>query len=142
MMKGKFVLFSTVLLVSLFAGCDNPPESPISTIPKILIDHIEETEEIKVFVHGIDDHLFSNISIQIDEVRITENFTYELHASTLQENFELMVSVWDKQKHYEYSSNITVFEDDDEIKMEVLGTDNNEPTEKSFPYTIIMERKE
>ncbi len=140
-MHGKYLTLSIVLLLSLFVGCTNGPESPLSTIPMILIDHIEETEETKVFVHGIDDTLFSNITIQINEDISTENFTYELHMSTSLEKFMLNISVWDKKKQYEYTGNFTLLSDD-EIKMEIEDIRDKDPIEVNIPYTIIMERKE
>ena len=140
-MQGKYLGLNIVLLISLLVGCTNPPESPISAIPTILIDHIDETHETKVFVHGIDAHLFSNITIQINNVSITENFTYELHTSTSLNTFNLNVSVWDKQKEYEYIGNITVFKNNGEMKLEILDMDHKDPSEESLPYNIIMERK-
>jgi hypothetical protein len=141
-MHGKYLTLSIVLLLSLFVGCTNGPESPLSTIPMILIDHIEETKETKIFVHGIEDTLFSNITIQINEDTSTENFTYELHMSTSLEKFMLNVSIWDEEKQYEYIGNFTVFSDKGEMKLEVQDIRHVDPIETSLPYTIIVERKE
>ena len=141
-MHGKFLTLSIVLLLSLFVGCTNGPKSPLSTIPMILIDHIEETGETKVFVHGIEDTLFSNITIQINEDISTENFTYELHMSTSLEKFMLNVSIWDEEKQYEYVGNFTVFSDNGEMKLEIEDIRHVDPIETSLPYTIIVERKE
>jgi hypothetical protein len=140
-MHGKYLTLSIVLLLSLFVGCTNGPESPLSTIPMILIDHIEETKETKIFVHGIEDTLFSNITIQINEDTSTENFTYELHMSTSLEKFMLNVSIWDEEKQYEYIGNFTVFSDKGEMKLEVQDIRHVDPIETSLPYTIIVERK-
>ena len=141
-MHRKYVGLGFVLLLYLSVGCTNGPQSPISTIPTILIDHIDDTEETKVFVHGVEDHLFSNITIWINEEGITENFTYELHTSTYLQNFELNVLVWDKEKQYEYTGNIIVLNDNDQMKLEIVDDQHEEPVERSLPHTIIMERKE
>jgi hypothetical protein len=140
-MHRKYLTLSIILLLSFFVGCTNGPKSPLSTIPMILIDNIEETGETKVFVHGIEDTLFSNITIQINEESLTENFTYELHMSTSLQKFMLNVSIWDDEKQYEYTGNLTLLTDD-EIKLEIEDIRDKEPVEVSFPYTIIMERKE
>lgn len=137
----KYLCLGLVLLISVFAGCTDP-SSPISKIPTILIDHIEETGETKVYVHGIDDYRFANITIQINKASTTENFTYELHISTYLLKFMLIAYVWDEEKHYEYIANITVLNDDDQLKLEIEDTQHEEPVERSLPYTIIMERKE
>jgi hypothetical protein len=108
----------------------------------ILIDNIEETGETKVFVHGIEDTLFSNITIQINEETLTENFTYELHMSTSLQKFMLNISIWDEEKQYEYIGNFTVFSDDGEMKLEIEDIRHDDPIEASFPYTIVVERKE
>lgn len=139
---GKYYGLGIVIILSLFAGCNSGPQSPLSTIPMILIDHIEENGETKVFVHGIDDHLFSNITLQINEKTLTENLTYELHIPTFLKEFMLNVTVWDALKHYEYTGNFTLLSEDEEIKMEITDLNHKEPIEESLPYTIIMERKE
>lgn len=140
-MHRRYLCLSIVLLIPLFVGCIETPSSPISKIPTILIDHIEETEETKVFIQGIEDHLFSNITIKINHECITENFTYELHTSTSLQNFVLNVTVWDEQEQYEYIGNITVSEDNDEMILHIVVIDDD-PKDESFPHTIIMERKE
>jgi hypothetical protein len=106
-----------------------------------MIDYIEETEESKVFVHGIDDRLYSNITIRINDTSFTENYTYQLHLSTSLEYFFLHVSVWDKQKEYEYSGNISLFDDKGEMKMHIRETGEDKYVKESFPHKIIMERK-
>lgn len=141
-MQGKYLSLGVVLLLCFFIGCTNGPKSPLSTIPTILIDHVEETEETKVYVQGIDDTLFSNITIQINEKSVMENFTYELHMPTLLKKFVLNVSVWDEDKDYAYTGNFTLFSEDDQIKLEVQDFRHKEPVESTLPYTIIVERKE
>lgn len=141
-MQGKYLSLGVVLLLCFFIGCTNGPKSPLSAIPTILIDHVEETEETKVYVHGIDDTLFSNITIQINEKSVMENFTYELHMPTSLKKFVLNVSVWDEDKEYIYTGNFTLFSEDDQIKIEVQDFRHKDPTESSLPYTIIVERKE
>jgi hypothetical protein len=139
-MRGKYLSLGVVFFLLLLAGCtENQP--PLSGIPTILIDYIEETEETKVFVHGIDDRLFSNITIQINDTNVTESYTYQLHGSTSLEYFFLYVSVWDKQKEYEYSGNITLLDDKGEMKMQIKETGEDKYDKESLPHKIIMERK-
>lgn len=139
-MRGKFLGLGVIFLLFILTGCTED-QPPLSGIPTILIDHIEETEETKVFVQGIDDRLFSNITIQINDTSITENYTYQLHISTSLEYFNLYVSVWDKQKEYEYSGNITLYDDNGDIKMQIKETGEDKYDKESFPHKIIMERK-
>ena len=61
--------------------------------------------------------------------------------STSLQKFMLNVSVWDEEKQYEYTGNLTMLTDD-EIKLEIEDIRDKKPVEVSFPYTIIMERKE
>jgi hypothetical protein len=139
-MRGKYLGLGAIFFILLLAGCtENQP--PLSGIPTILIDYIEETEETKVFVKGIDDRLFSNITIQINDTSITENYTYQLHISTSLDYFNLYVSVWDKQKEYEYSGNVTLYDDNGEIRMEIKEVGEDKYDKESFPHKIIMERK-
>ncbi|UCG68225.1 MAG: hypothetical protein JSV09_10405 [Thermoplasmata archaeon] len=141
-MHRKYLGLSIILFLAFFLGCVDAPKSPVSKIPTILIDHIEETEETKVFVHGIENHLFSNITIEINDVRVTENFTYELHAASHLHKFMLNVTVWEEKKEYEYRGNFTVIEDDDQKTLEIQDIRHEDSIKRSFPYTIIMERKE
>lgn len=139
-MRWKYLSLSVIFFFLLLTGCtENQP--PLSGIPTVLIDYIEETEETKVFVHGIDDRLYSNITIRINDTSVTENYTYQLHLSTSLEYFSLHVSVWDKQKEYEYRGNITLYDDKGEIKMQIKETGENKDVKESFPHKIIMERK-
>jgi hypothetical protein len=139
-MRGKFLGLGVIFLLFILTGCTED-QPPLSGIPTILIDHIEETEETKVFVQGIDDRLFSNITIEINDTSITENYTYQLHISTSLEYFNLNVSVWDKEKEYEYSGNITLYDDNGNIKMQIKETGEDKYEKESFPHKIIMERK-
>jgi hypothetical protein len=139
-MHWKYLSLGVIFFLLLLPGCtENQP--PLSGIPTILIDYIEESEETKVFIHGIDDRLYSNITIRINETSVIENYTYQLHLSTSLEYFNLYVSVWDKQKEYEYSGNITLFDDKGEIKMQIKETKDDKYVKESFPHKIIMERK-
>ncbi len=140
-MQYKYLCLGLVFLLFILTGCTED-QPPLSGIPTILIDHIEETEETKIFIRGIDERLFSNITIQINDDFIRENYTYELHMCTSLEDFFLLVSVWDKEKEYEYSGNITLFNDGKEVKMNIKETGKDKDVEKSFPHKIIMERKE
>lgn len=139
-MRGKFLGLGVIFLLFILTGCTEDPP-PLSGIPTILIDFIEETEETKVFVQGIDDRLFSNITIEINDTSVTENYTYQLHISTSLEYFNLYVSVWDKEKEYEYSGNITLYDDNGDIKMQIKETGEDKYEKESFPHKIIMERK-
>lgn len=130
-----------VLFLVLVAGCIEGPDSPLSTIPTILIDYIEDTEETKIFVQGIENTRYGNITIQVNNETIRENDTYSLHMSTKIHKFALNVSVWFKLKEYEYTGNITVVEKDEQISLEIEDTDHDNPIKRSLPYTKIMERK-
>ncbi|UCE37178.1 MAG: hypothetical protein JSW00_17140 [Thermoplasmata archaeon] len=140
-MPYKYLSLGVVFFLFILTGCtENQP--PLSGIPTILIDYIEETEETKIFIRGIDDRLFSNITIRIKDESLEENYTYESHMSTSLEAFLLHVSVWDKQKEYEYKGTIRLFDDDGEMKMYIKKSGDNHEVEKTFPHKIIMERKE
>ncbi|UCE75069.1 MAG: hypothetical protein JSV56_05030 [Methanomassiliicoccales archaeon] len=141
-MLGKLVGLGIIVFLCSFSGCIDTPPSPLSSIPRILIDHIIETEETKVYVHGLDDHMFSNITIEINNATITENYTYSLHLTTKLLEVSLNVSVWDKQKEYEYNGNMTLLSEQDQIMLEVDDERRDDPIERSLPYNIIMERKE
>lgn len=141
-MHRKLVSLGFIIFVCSFSGCIDTPPSPLSSIPRILLDHITETEETKVYVHGLDDHLFSNITIEINNATITENYTYSLHLTTKLEEFALNVTVWHELKEYEYRGNLSILHEDDQITLQIEDEKHDDPIERSLPYTTIMERKE
>jgi hypothetical protein len=125
----------------MLAGCTQGPPSPLSSLPTILIDHIEETEETKIYVQGIENTLYGNITIQLNNETVTENLTYSLHLTTTLHKFTLNITAWYELKEYDYTGNFTLIEDEDEIILEILDTRHDNPIERSLPYTLIMERK-
>lgn len=140
-MQNKISILGILIFFFIMAGCTDGPPSPLSTIPTILVDHIEETEETKVYVHGLDDTFYGNITIQLNNVTAHENFTYGLHSSTNLHKFILNVTVWYELKEYEYNGNFTLLEENNEITLEIVDDRHDNPIERSAPYTIIMERK-
>lgn len=140
-MQKKLSVLGILIFLFVLAGCTEGPPSPLSTIPTILVDHIEETEETKIFVQGIENTLYGNITIQLNNETAYENFTYGLHISTNLHNFILNVTVWFELKEYEYTGNFTILEEDNEITLEIVDDRHDNPITRSAPYTIIMERK-
>jgi hypothetical protein len=140
-MQRELSSIGIVLFLVLIAGCIEGPDSPLSTIPTILIDHIEDTQETKVYVQGIENTLFGNITMQINNETAQENNTYSLHISTELRKFTLNVTVWFKLKEYEYSGNITLVEEDEELSLEIEDARHDNPIKRSLPYTTFMERK-
>jgi hypothetical protein len=140
-MQRKISFMGIVIFLFVLAGCTQGPPSPLSSLPTILIDHIEETEETKVFVQGIENTLYGNITIQLNNETVTENFTYGLHITTNLHKFILNITVWYELKEYDYTGNFTLLEEDNEITLEIVDARHDDPIERSAPYTIIMERK-
>lgn len=140
-MQRELSSMGIALFLVLMAGCIEGPDSPLSTIPTILIDHFEDSAETKVFINGIDNTHYNNITIQINDDTVNENDTYSLHLSTDLSKFSLNVTVWFKLKEYEYKGNITVLKEDEHISLEIEDTDHDNPIKRSLPYTKIMERK-
>ena len=140
-MQKKISSLGILVFLIMLSGCTEGPSSPLSSLPTILIDHIEDTDETKIYVHGIDDTLYENITIQINNNTVRENFTYELHTSTDLQHFFLNVTVWYELKEYDYRGNITVIEEKNDISFEIMDERRDNPINRDAPYTIIMERK-
>jgi hypothetical protein len=141
MMQKNLSFISIIVFLVMLAGCTGGPPSPLSSIPTILIDHIEDTEETKIYVHGIDDTLYGNITIQINNETKLENFTYSLQTNTVLNKFFLNVTVWYKMKEYEYNGNLTLVEEDGDTSFDIVDDRHDNPINRNAPYTIIMERK-
>jgi len=141
MLPGRLGCVLVILFVG-FAGCLGGTTSPIGAAPSLLLDHIDESSDTQIIVQGIEDHLYSNITLEINGEIHTEEFTYVLAIRTNSEKIRLIALVWDKEQPYSYAANFTLqFEGDKPIVLvEITGSDTI--TEEDLPFRAIMEKGE
>ncbi len=107
------LFLTSLLLAALIVGCTGSPSPPkFSAVPKLVIDHVPEENLTKVYVHGFDDYLYTNITINItvgNETELeTQNYTYFLGSVTNQMAFHLNATAWDNLTGYCYECDIEV----------------------------------
>ncbi|MEM2869607.1 MAG: hypothetical protein QW379_04185 [Thermoplasmata archaeon] len=140
--------FFLCLILAFFGGSRNIFESPISSLPSLLIDHYDNQTE--VYVHGLNEFRYTNMTVWVSDgttefMRYREN-TYFIYLNTTLTNFTLNVTVWNKKKAYVFQADIRVADpeefpahlfiyekEDGDGTMHVLQKSN-------LPWKKVMER--
>lgn len=131
----KFQMFAVAIIItSAFLGCIGNPPSPISSIPKAIIDYADA--EFKVYIHGVDDYKYNNIKISINNsLVLNENNTRGEKVNTTSKQFSLNITVIFDKDIYQYNGNITFLNDK---KIKVL--EKNKEREEEIPYITFLEK--
>lgn len=131
----KFQLMIVIVLsTSAIFGCISNPPSPISSIPKVIIDYADN--EFKIYVHSVDDYKYDNIKISINEsLFIDENNTRLEKINTTLKKFSLNITIIFDDDIYQYKGNIT-FVSEERIKI----FEKNRETEEKIPYITFLEK--
>ncbi len=133
-------LIVVVLLISVaFAGCSEPPSSPVSELPKIVIDYehkLEEKNSTIIFIHGMDEIRYTNISIYINESRVLfQNETFSAEHKTNLTHFNLTVNVWLNKEWYNYNATYKVSQKEDMIyKITYSDGETKKVKPEDLPY--------
>ena len=140
-MRGKLPLtILTAMILLVTAGCIET-DSPFGSRPTLLVDYIPEVNESLLLVKGVGDHLYSNISIQINDGPPTvRNYTYMLEVHTMLTSFTTNITVWDDDDQYFYSLNLTFHPEKDQI--EYMDSDHSDPVKRDLPFNKLLERIE
>lgn len=104
------VVFGLAIALAVWGGGRDIFESPVSSIPSILIDH--HKDETDIYVHGMNDFRYTNMSMLVT----IGNTTYErtrpdglfLYYNTSAENFTINITVWNKNKEYTFNGTVMV----------------------------------
>jgi hypothetical protein len=142
------VVFLLAIALAVWGGERITTESPISSIPSLLIDYHED--ETEIFVHGLNDFRYTNITLRVTADNTTqERFredAYFIYYNTTDLNFTLNITVWNKNKQYSFNGSIQVANDTESTKVltlyEVTKTRINDYmlTETGLPWKKFMER--
>ena len=104
-------------ILAAWRGGQSPlGESPISSIPAVLIDYANN--ETEIFVHGLGDFRYTNLTIRISnekekdnesrvQERSKESSLFIFH-STRWDNFTLNISVVNKNKQYAFNCTLQI----------------------------------
>jgi hypothetical protein len=104
------LVFLVCIILAAWRGGQNPFESPISSIPSLLIDYAYN--ETEIFVHGLNDFRYTNLSITISNgTNITERSrenSYFIYTTAGFQNFTLNITVMNKKKEYTFNGTIQI----------------------------------
>jgi len=143
------VVFLLAFALAIWPGGRDMLESPLSSIPSLLIDHNDN--ETEIYVHGLSDFRFTNMSIHVSgdsaEYERFKEDAYFVYFNTSLQNFTFNVTVWNRHKHYYFNGSIevappeaaprifTLFEEKkDRINIITLNSGN-------LPWKKLMERR-
>lgn len=90
-------VLAVLMLVVASLGCLNPPAPPpMSRIPKVIIDYVED-DGFAVYVHGMSDYRYERIEIVVNnETLYARNSTFQGSAITHLTVFALNITVTDR----------------------------------------------
>ena len=144
------VIFLLCVLLALFGGSRNIFESPISSIPSLLIDRYEN--ETEIYVHGLSEFRYTNLTIWVSDgatetIRYKEN-SYFIFLNTTMANFTINVTVWNKKREYVFHGDIRVA-DPEEAPAELFifekkgdSVTTHALQKSNLPWKKLMERVE
>lgn len=139
-------LLAAFLVLVGATGCLSSPEPPISRIPKVLIDYIDDEGIFSVYVHGTSECRYRNVRISIDNSTIfDENYTYYGAYRTNKTYFNMSIEVTylkDAEAtpdHYFYNATVQyIFYENSFVVTDSSG--ENIISVDEGPYMALMER--
>lgn len=146
-------VFLLALGLAVLQGGKDPFESPVSSIPSILIDYNMQgvvANETELYVKGLNDYRYTNMTIRVaggnQTFERTREGAYFIFFNTSLANFTINVTVWNKNKEYTFNGSVqiappeeaprifTLYEEKrDRIVTHVFNTGN-------LPWKKLMER--
>ena len=128
------VVFLMALGLALWGGRDIF-ESPVASIPSILIDRNDN--ETEIYVHGLNDFRYTNISLRVisdnETFERTREDTYFMFFNSSAENFTINITVWNKNKKYAFNASVLAASPGEDPKVMTLYEDRND---KIYTYTL------
>ncbi len=136
------------ILVVLFAvsisGClkQGGIYPPISEVPQVLIDYVENTT--KIYLRGVGDYRYDAMNISVYDragntyTNVSENNTYFLSSTTTSLNFSLTLECWSSGGHFYYLGNFTHIPSENTLIIEEKGR-SREVSYASLPYKTTLE---
>jgi hypothetical protein len=112
------------------------------------VDHSENLTE--VYVHGLNDFKFTNMSIRITNTTMsydrTKNNTFYLDCETSENDFIFNVTVWNNHKEYAFNGSVQVALPGEAPKILTLYEEKKDRTNTytldsgNLPWKKLMER--
>jgi len=134
--RAAVTLTAIILLAISVQGCDDVVHS-LDRLPYFKMLYLEESNSSQLLVGG-NDHLYSNITLTIEDDTYRENFTYYVLMTVNLSRFNLTVEVWDGDAPYFYEGKIEItVEEKKAVYVEYIP--GKEGKEHSSPWKKFLE---
>ena len=134
------VVFLLAIVLAVWQGGRDIFVSPVASVPSILIDYnFNETGfyETEIYIHGMNDFRYSNISMRwtnkTESLERTREDTYFMFFNTPSENFTVNITVWNKDKGYSFNASFQAATDQEAPKLLTLYENRDD---KIFTYIL------
>jgi hypothetical protein len=128
------IVFLMALALALWGGVRDIFESPVASVPSILIDHKES--ETEIYVHGMNDFRYTNISLRVtignETFERSREDTYFMYFNS-SENFTVNITVLNKNKKYSFNASVVVAAPEEVPKILTIYEEKND---KIYTYTL------
>jgi len=129
------VVFVMAIVLAVWGGNRNLFESPVASIPSILIDY--NNNETEIYIHGMNDYRYTNISMRVtvgnESHERSREDTYFMFYNSTAENFTVNITVWNKNRGYSFNASFQVAHPDEAPKLLSFYENRNE---KIYPYIL------
>lgn len=103
------MVFGLAIALAVWGGGRDIFESPVSSIPSILIDHHQN--ETEIYVHGMNDFRYTDMNMLVtignttyERTRTDALFLY--YNTNTTENFTINITIWNKNKEYTFNGTV------------------------------------
>jgi len=110
------LLLAVVITVSAASmGCEDSPAAKIASSPILVMDYIAEQDMVKIYLHGVTDHRYDQLYLQIDDVNKTDTEVMMLCMNINgTETFNLSASATDGKDVYATEMTVDVLPNKDD----------------------------
>lgn len=84
------------------------PFQSITSTPKVVLDFIPETNQSLITVRGIEDTIYSNITILINGSGDQVNFTHSHSVKVSSGDYNLSVEVWNREELFIFQADLEI----------------------------------
>jgi len=147
-MKRVVVVLGVVTLMALTGCVKEDPDfgSPVSRIPKIILDYVNDTT--KIYIYAVDDYRYTSVNITVTAGNTTqsteEHYTYTAHLYTHMRNFTLVATAATAKGVYSLRAEVRhLFQEDTFMEIDVHREKSIKTvrlTEDDLPWKSLIER--
>ncbi|MCK4969355.1 MAG: hypothetical protein KAS77_02470 [Thermoplasmata archaeon] len=144
-----YVLFVPVAIIVLLILAmvaleytEQDPRNPIGTIPKVVLDHVENSTLVTVVSVGVHryDSIHINYTVGEEDFFVNATNRYTLDTNISGQFFTLNITVITENDHYMYNCTVRVaIESPDSVYLWVQVEGDDEAERHRIPYTLLAE---